>query len=93
VGGSGAEAVEDRMEAELEGVFGDRAVFGRCRFEASSEPWKARCDLAGLRSRAVVQASIGEPLPSTMVLGIAAPTVYTLWLLAMGIVLIRRPAD
>jgi hypothetical protein len=38
----------------------------------------------------VVQAYIGEPSGLTNALGIAAPTIITLWLLVMGILLMRR---
>jgi hypothetical protein len=38
----------------------------------------------------VVQAYIGEPSAITTALGIAAPTIITLWLVAMGILLLRR---
>jgi Domain of unknown function (DUF4386) len=40
----------------------------------------------------IIQASIGEPTNVTTALGIAAPTVITLWLLVMGLLLLRiRP--
>jgi hypothetical protein len=38
----------------------------------------------------VMQAYIGEPSAITTALGIAAPTIITLWLLAIGILLMRR---
>lgn len=37
----------------------------------------------------VIQAWIGEPTAITTAIGIAAPTVITLWLLVMGLLLIR----
>ncbi len=37
----------------------------------------------------VIQAWIGEPTAVTTAIGIAAPTVITLWLLVMGLLLIR----
>jgi hypothetical protein len=49
--------------------------------------------VAGGGCRAIsggVQASMGEPIGITRTLGIAAPTIITLWLLAMGILLLRR---
>jgi Domain of unknown function (DUF4386) len=45
---------------------------------------------AGGAVSGVVQAYIGEPSALTEALGIAAPTVITLWLLVMGILLVRR---
>jgi hypothetical protein len=41
----------------------------------------------------VVQAYLGEPSGLTKALGITAPTIITLWLLIMGILLLRRGAD
>lgn len=38
----------------------------------------------------VVQANLGEPTWLTETLGIAAPTVITLWLLVVGVLLIRK---
>ncbi len=37
----------------------------------------------------LIQAYLGEPTPITDALGIASPTVITLWLLLMGVLLIR----
>jgi hypothetical protein len=48
--------------------------------------------LAGLGGAVsgVIQAYMGEPIPATRALGIAAPTIITLWLLVMGILLLRQ---
>jgi hypothetical protein len=40
----------------------------------------------------VIQAYIGEPTPVSTAVGIAAPTIITLWLLVMGILLLRKAA-
>jgi hypothetical protein len=45
----GFQAVEDGLEAELEGVVGCRAVVGGGRSEAGAQPWELRRDLAGFR--------------------------------------------
>jgi hypothetical protein len=45
---------------------------------------------AGAAVSGVIQAYIGEPTAITTALGIAAPTIITLWLLVMGILLIRK---
>ncbi len=44
----------------------------------------------------VIQAYIGEPTPVSTAVGIAAPTIITLWMFVMGILLLRkatRPAS
>ena len=48
---------------------------------------------AGGAASGVIQAYIGEPSAITTALGIAAPTIITLWLLIMGILLVRRGQD
>ncbi len=40
-----------------------------------------------------IQASVGKPTGITEALGIAAPTIITLWLLVMGILLLRRQRE
>ncbi len=40
----------------------------------------------------VIQAYIGEPTTISTAVGIAAPTIITLWLLVMGILLLRKAA-
>jgi hypothetical protein len=49
---------------------------------------------AGVSSIAagLIQAFTGEPTDVSRVLTIIGPTVITLWLLAMGVLLLRRPA-
>jgi hypothetical protein len=48
--------------------------------------------VAGLRGAAsgVIQAYMGTPTPFSIAIGIAAPTIITLWLLVMGILLVRN---
>jgi hypothetical protein len=50
--------------------------------------------VAGLGSivAGVIQAYVGEPTGASRVLTIIGPTVITLWVLAIGILLVRRPA-
>ena len=48
---------------------------------------------AGGAASGVIQTYIGEPSAITTALGIAAPTIITLWLLIMGILLVRRGQD
>src|SRR5215218_3482852 len=45
----GFQAVEDGLEAELEGVLGCRAVVGGGGVEAGAKPWELHGDLAGVR--------------------------------------------
>ncbi len=52
--------------------------------------WAAVVGGVGGALSGVVQAYIGEPSSITTVLGIAAPTIITLWLLMMGILLVRK---
>jgi hypothetical protein len=52
--------------------------------------WIAVAGGAGGAVSGVVQAHIGEPSGLTNALGVAAPTIITLWLFVMGILLIRR---
>jgi Domain of unknown function (DUF4386) len=52
--------------------------------------WTAAVGGAGGALSGVIQAYMGQPTAITKVLGIAAPTVITLWLLVMGVLLIRR---
>lgn len=52
--------------------------------------WTAAVGGAGGAVSGVVQAYIGEPSTTTTALGIAAPTVITLWLLVMGVLLMRK---
>src|SRR6266545_4062039 len=52
--------------------------------------WAAVVAGVGGALSGVVQAYIGEPSSITTVLGIAAPTIITLWLLMMGILLVRK---
>lgn len=52
--------------------------------------WIAVTGGAGGAVSGVVQAYVGEPSGLTEALGIAAPTVITLWLLVMGILFLRR---
>src|SRR6266542_38341 len=51
--------------------------------------WIAVAGGAGGAVSGVVQAYIGEPSAITTALGIAAPTIITLWLFTMGILLVR----
>ena len=51
--------------------------------------WVAVAGGAGGAVSGVIQASIGEPSSITQALGIAAPTIITLWLLVVGILLVR----
>jgi hypothetical protein len=51
--------------------------------------WAAAAGGAGGALSGVIQAYMGEPIAITTALGIAAPTVITLWLLVMGILLLR----
>jgi hypothetical protein len=54
--------------------------------------WVAVAGGAGGAVSGVIQAYIGEPSAITTALGVAAPTTITLWLLVMGILLLRgRP--
>jgi Domain of unknown function (DUF4386) len=55
--------------------------------------WIAVVGGAGGAASGVIQAYIGEPSAITTALGIAAPTIITLWLLIMGILLVRRGQD
>jgi hypothetical protein len=41
----------------------------------------------------LIQAAVGEPTTASRVLTILGPTVITLWLLIMGILLLRRDPD
>jgi hypothetical protein len=52
--------------------------------------WIAVAGGVGGAASGVIQAYIGEPSTITTALGIAAPTIITLWLLVMGILLLRR---
>jgi hypothetical protein len=52
--------------------------------------WAAVTGGVGGALSGVVQAYIGEPSTITTALGIAAPSVITLWLLTMGIILVRK---
>jgi len=52
--------------------------------------WTVAVAAAGGAVSGVIQAYMGEPVGITQALGIAAPTVITLWLLVMGILLIRK---
>jgi len=52
--------------------------------------WTAAAGGAGGAASGVIQSYIGEPVGITTALGIAAPTVITLWLIAMGILVFRK---
>jgi Domain of unknown function (DUF4386) len=52
--------------------------------------WVAVIGGAGGAVSGVIQASIGEPTSATTALGIVAPSLITLWLLVMGILMIQR---
>src|SRR5215218_1883931 len=52
--------------------------------------WAAAAGGAGGALSGVIQAYMGEPIAITTALGIAAPTIITLWLLVMGILLLRK---
>lgn len=52
--------------------------------------WTVAVGGAGGAVSGGIQASMGEPIGITRLLGIAAPTIITLWLLVMGILLLRR---
>jgi len=54
--------------------------------------WVVAIGGAGGAVSGVIQAYVGEPSALTKALGIAAPTIITLWLLVMGIMLMRRGA-
>jgi hypothetical protein len=54
--------------------------------------WIAVAGGAGGAVSGVIQAYLGEPSPVTEALGIAAPTVITLWLVVLGILLVRLGA-
>jgi hypothetical protein len=77
-------------------VFGGLAfgLFGLAvAFSGRYRPWTGwLVALAGFGGTVagILQASIGETSGITMALGIASPTVYTLWLMGMGIVLVRQ---
>jgi hypothetical protein len=52
--------------------------------------WAAAIGGAGGAVSGVIQAYLGETSGLTKALGIAAPTIITLWLLVMGIMLMRE---
>jgi hypothetical protein len=52
--------------------------------------WTAAVGGAGGAISGVIQSYIGEPVAITTALGVAAPTVITLWLIAMGILVFRK---
>jgi hypothetical protein len=52
--------------------------------------WAAAVGGAGGALSGIIQAYMGEPIGITEALGIAAPTIITLWLLVMGILLLRQ---
>jgi hypothetical protein len=52
--------------------------------------WVAVVGGAGGAASGVVQAYIGEPSAFTKTLGIAAPSIITVWLIAMGVMLVRE---
>ena len=52
--------------------------------------WTAAAGGAGGAISGAIQSYIGEPVGITTALGVAAPTVITLWLFAMGILLFRK---
>jgi hypothetical protein len=54
--------------------------------------WIAVIGGAGGAVSGVIQAYLGEPTPVTEALGIAAPSIITLWLLLMGVLLVRKSA-
>jgi hypothetical protein len=94
-----AESIAFSLLTPLNIVFGGLAfgLFGLAvAWSGRYRPWTgwlvALAGLAGAVS-GILQASIGESSPVTLVLGIASPTIYTLWLLGMGIVLVRTPSD
>jgi hypothetical protein len=51
--------------------------------------------LAGVASigAGLIQALVGEPTTASRILTIFGPTVITLWLLVMGILLLRRSRE
>jgi hypothetical protein len=91
-----AESISFSLLTPLNVVFGGLAfgLFGLAvAFSGRYRPWTGwLVALAGLGGTlaGILQASIGETSGITMALGIASPTVYTLWLLGMGIVLVRQ---
>jgi hypothetical protein len=52
--------------------------------------WTAAVGGAGGAISGVIQSYIGKPVGITTALGIAAPTMITLWLFSMGILLFRK---
>jgi Domain of unknown function (DUF4386) len=54
--------------------------------------WAAVVAAAGGMTAGLVQASTGEPTPVSVAMGIIAPTVITLWLVVMGVLLLRGGA-
>lgn len=52
--------------------------------------WTVTVAAVGGAVSGLIQAYMGEPTAITQTLGIAAPTVITLWLLVMGVLLIRK---